>query len=24
VRNELTGLVVFDQVDVYRFRSVPA
>jgi hypothetical protein len=23
VRNELTGLVVFDQVDVYRFRSVP-
>jgi hypothetical protein len=23
VRNELTGLVVFDQVDVYRVRSVP-
>jgi hypothetical protein len=23
VRNELTGLVVFDQVDVYSFRSVP-
>lgn len=24
VRNEDTGRVVFDQVDVYRFRSIPA